>query len=115
GMWAWLRLVWSGWLALAWAAEKVPAGRLRVPRAAAVGATVAAALIGVTTTLLVARASAATESPDEHVALYRPIAALIARLDRRIPPRENVLLDGRLDVSPMPVKAALRYFLVRHG
>jgi hypothetical protein len=115
GMWAWLTLAWSAWLALAWAAEKVPAGPLRVPRAAAVGATAAAALIGVATTLLVARASAATESPDEHVALYRPIAALAARLDRTIPPGENVLLEGRLDVSPMPVKAALRYFLVRHG
>jgi hypothetical protein len=113
GMWAWLVVAWSAWLALGWAAAKLPSPP--VPRAAAVGATVAAALIGVTTTALVARASAATESPDEHVALYGPIAALAADVDRRIAPRRSVLLAGRLDVSPMPVKPALRYFLVRHG
>lgn len=115
GMWTWLTLAWSAWLALMWAARKLPRGALRVPRAATAAASVAAALLGVGATAIVARASAATESPDEHVALYRPIASLVARLDRRIPPGRTVLLEGRLDVSPMPVKPALRYFLVRHG
>jgi hypothetical protein len=113
GMWAWLTLAWSAWLAVAWAARKLPAPR--APRTAAAVASVAASLLGVGTTAIVASASAATESSDEHVALYRPIAALVASLDRRIPPGRTVLLEGRLDVSAMPLKPALRYFLVRHG
>jgi hypothetical protein len=31
------------------------------------------------------------------------------------PPGSTVVLDGRLDVSPMPIKPALRYLLARHG
>jgi hypothetical protein len=111
GMWAWLTLAWSAWLALVWAVRRLPARRPRLPRAA----TAAASLLGLGATALVASASAAAEGPDEHVALYRPIAALVARLDSRIPPGRTVLLEGRLDVSAMPVKPALRYFLVRHG
>jgi hypothetical protein len=112
GMFVWLLLAWSAALALVWAVRHVPA---RVPRAATAVASVAALLLGFGATALFARESAATESPDEHVALYRPIAALVPRLDRRIASGETVLLEGRLDVSGLPVKPALRYFLVRHG
>jgi hypothetical protein len=115
GMWAWLTLAWAAWLATVWAARRLPVGAPRVPRAATAAAPIAAALLGLGATAVVARASAATESPDEHVALYRPIASLAARLDRRIAPGRTVFLQGSLDVSPMPVRAALRYFLTRHG
>jgi len=106
GMWAWLTLAWAACLALAPAAR-----RLRVPRAAPF----AAAALGLGATAAVATASAHTAQPDEHVALYRPIASLAGSLERRVPPRRTVLLEGGLDVSAMPAKPALRYFLVRHG
>jgi hypothetical protein len=111
GMFVWLTLAWSAALALVWIARHLPS---RLPRAAPAVA-LTALLLGLGATALVARDSAATESPDEHVALYRPIAALVPRLDGRIPSGETLLLEGRLDGSGLPVKPALRYFLVRHG
>jgi hypothetical protein len=66
-------------------------------------------------TAAVGSAVAKTEKPDEHAPLYRPAAALAARLDRAIAPGRTVKLLGSLNIATMPIKPALRYFLVRHG
>jgi hypothetical protein len=39
----------------------------------------------------------------------------MAALDRRIPAAQTVRLEGTLDVSALPIKPALRYFLVRRA
>ena len=43
-------------------------------------------MVGVGATAAVAGAVAAAEKPDEHVAVYRPTASLVASLDRAIAP-----------------------------
>jgi hypothetical protein len=104
GMWVWLILGWASWLALA--------ARLRVRvrgRAAAVATVAGLAAVGFAGT-----AAAAKEKPDQHVALYRPLARIATRLDETIP-RVTVRLDGTLDVATLPFKAAVRFFLVRRG
>jgi hypothetical protein len=112
GMWVWLVVAWSAWLVFA------PRVRAHVPRVALRGR---AALAAAATLLLVAGPAAAgaavatDEQPDEHVAVYRPIGALGARLTSVFAAGQTVVLNGKLDVSPMPIKPALRYLLVRHG
>jgi hypothetical protein len=63
----------------------------------------------------VASAVAATERRDEHATLYRATAALAAHLDRAIPSGRTVELVGSLSIATLPIRPALRYFLVRHG
>jgi hypothetical protein len=70
---------------------------------------------GVGATAAVGAAVAGTEKPDEHQPLYRPTARLAARLDRAVAPARTVELLGSLNLATMPIKPALRYFLVRHG
>jgi hypothetical protein len=109
GMWVWLVLGWAAWIVVA-ARLRAGLGR-RVHRRVAVGATLAAlAAVGVAGT-----AAAAKEKPDQHVALYRPLAQIAARLGQAIPRGETVRLDGTLDVATLPFKAAVRFFLVRQG
>jgi hypothetical protein len=72
-------------------------------------------LAAVSATAAVGAVVSGSEKPDEHVALYRPIAALGAHLTSTFAAGQTVALAGRLDVSPMPIKPALRYLLVRHG
>jgi hypothetical protein len=122
GMWVWLVVGWSAWLVVAprlralaprraaLASRPAPSGRRRRLAVAA-----AAALLLVAGPAAAGASVASDERADEHVALYRPIAALGARLTSMFAPGQTVLLDGRLDVSPMPIKPALRYLLVRHG
>jgi hypothetical protein len=130
GMWVWLMLAWSGWLGLGWslgALARLRASR-RHPGRAASGARAArrgasapafaralACILGVLATAAAGGAVANTEKPDEHAPLYRPTAALVTRLDRAIPPGRTVELLGSLNIATMPIKPALRYFLVRHG
>jgi hypothetical protein len=109
GMWVWLVVGWSAWLVLRPGARRL-ARRLPVAVAPAV-----VSLAAVGGTAVAGAAVARTEQPDEHVAVYRPIAALGARLTSMFAAGQTVRLDGRLDVSPMPIKPALRYLLVRHG
>src|SRR6202035_2692354 len=110
GMWVWLMLAWAGWLGLGWAFRS-----LRRLTAAPVLARALACTLGLLATAAVGAAVAGTEKPDEHAALYRPTAALAARLDRAIPSGSTVKLLGSLNIATMPIKPALRYFLVRHG
>lgn len=120
GMWVWLIVAWSAWLALAAGAR---AFARRLPRrpfdprgrsAVAVGS-VLVSLAAVTGTAAAGAVVSGSEKPDEHVALYRPIAALGAHLTTMFSAGQTVALAGRLDVSPMPIKPALRYLLVHHG
>jgi hypothetical protein len=112
GMWVWLIPAWAAWL---WVVPASRAVRRRLPAVRAAAAPAAASLLALVATVAVAAVVSAGERRDEHVALYRPIAALTASLDRRIPPARTLLLEGRLDLSGLPIKPALRYFLVRHG
>jgi hypothetical protein len=59
-------------------------------------------------------AVAGTERPDEHRPTYRPTARLAAALTRAIPPGTTVELIGNVNLATMPMKPALRWFLVRH-
>jgi len=134
GMWVYLILAWSLWLALAWTARalapyarrllgraRAPSGRParartghRVPAPARVLASCLAGVVALGAVLAVGSAVASTEKPDEHRPDYRPTAALATRLDRVIPAHTAVELEGKLDVATLPMKPGLRYFLVRH-
>lgn len=129
GMWVWLMLAWSGWLALgaarrAWARARLerpgvrPArgwSRLRPPVALPGGGRVLACVAGLAATGAVAGAVAAAEKPDEHVAVYGPTASLVSSLDRAIPPGRTVDLIANLDYTTTVIKPAIRYFMARHG
>lgn len=120
GMWVWLIAAWSAWLGLV-AGARALAGRLSWRpfgargRSALALATVVVSLAAAGGTVAAGAVVARGEKPDEHVALYRPIAVLGARLTGMFHAGQTVALNGRLDVSPMPIKPALRYLLVRHG
>jgi hypothetical protein len=113
GMWAWLIVAWSAWLVLtAGVRALAPLGSFDARWRLALAAAAVLAMAGTATA---GAAVSDTEKPDEHVAVYRPIAALGQRLTSLFTAGQTVRLDGRLDVSPMPIKPALRYLLVRHG
>jgi hypothetical protein len=104
GMWVWLIVAWSASLLVR---ARVRAPARWIPAAAALTGLAAAAAVGTT--------EAAGEKPDQHVALYRPIARIDGRLNRAIAPGEPIRYDGNLNVATQPVKASIRYDLVRHG
>jgi hypothetical protein len=133
GMCVWLMLAWSVWLALRWALGRALGGgraRLAARHAGIVAAAdaqlrrapaftlplarVVACVAALLATVAVAAAVARTEKPDEHRPTYRPTRALAARLVRAVPSGATVELIGNLDVATMPIKPALRYYLVRH-
>jgi hypothetical protein len=116
GMVVWLALAWALLVAAAWAARKLLHGRVRPTpgRLAALGG-VALTLAGVGATAAVGDAVAAQGTPDEHQVTYKPVRAIDARLARLIPRGGTVLLEGELDGATMPVKPAVRYFLVTRG
>jgi hypothetical protein len=72
-------------------------------------------LAGIGATAAVGNAVAAQGTSDEHAVTYKPIKAIDARLARLIPRDGSVLLEGELDGATMPVKPAVRYFLVARG
>jgi hypothetical protein len=109
GMWVWLVVGWSAWLAL------TPRVRALAPRARLVAAPAAVSVLALAGAAAAGAAVSRDEKPDEHLAVYRPIAALGTPLTRMFAPGQTVRLDGGLDVSPMPIKPALRYLLVRRG
>ncbi len=131
GMVVWLTLAWALWLALAWAARGVvDAARRRRAQTASSGAgpppggpthrvvalgSVILTLLGIAAAAAVGDAVAARGTPDEHAVTYRPIKAIDARLARLIPRGGSVLLEGELDGATMPIKPAVRYFLVARG
>ncbi len=91
------------------------------PTAASRRARAAPALQAVCTLLAVAlvaavgKAVAAQGQADEHAVTYAPIRRLDARLGPLVPRGGSVLLEGTLDGATMPVKPAVRYFLVARG
>jgi hypothetical protein len=109
GMWVWLVVAWCAWLAL------TRGVRALAPRARLAAAPAAVSVVALAGAAAAGAAVSRSEKPDEHVAVYRPIAALGTPLTRMFAAGQTVRLDGRLDVSPMPIKPALRYLLVRHG
>jgi hypothetical protein len=130
GLWVWLILAWSAWLGLLWLLRKLSAllapgevaGRspararlARVPSSVLMAAKALACVGGVAGIAAVGAAVAAKGKPDEHRPTYRPTAALAARLERAVAPGRTVELVGILNIATMPIKPALRYFLVRHG
>jgi hypothetical protein len=104
GMWVWLIVAWSGFLLVR---ALTPAPARWMPAAAALAFLAAAGAVGT--------AEAAAEKPDQHLALYRPIALIDDRLNRAIASNEPIRFDGNLDVATQPVKASIRYDLVRRG
>jgi hypothetical protein len=128
GMWVWLMLAWSAFLAIRWALRGSDLPRLarfganrrpETPRAARGRAflrpAVLACVAGVGATAVVAVAVAAAGKRDEHVAVYRPTASLAASLDKVIPRGRTVNLVANLGYSTTVIKPALRYLLARHG
>jgi hypothetical protein len=53
--------------------------------------------------------------PDEHVGVYSAVRAIDLRLRGLVASGGSVLLEGQLDGATMPVKPAIRYFLVTRG
>jgi hypothetical protein len=120
GMFVWLALAWALWLVLARTVQAV-ATRSGLTRRVAGAAGLAGlgsvmlTLTAVGATAAVAGTVAARGQPDEHAVLYRPVRAIDARLARLVPRGGSVLLEGELDGATMPVKPAVRYFLVTRG
>jgi hypothetical protein len=123
GMWVWLVLAWALALVLAprvRSSESLLALRARwgadVP---AVRPRLALALLSLACLAVVAEAGvavAATERRDSHAHLYRPIAAIVARLDQVVSANAVVRYAlGHQSVSTQPMEPAIRFGLVRHG
>ena len=110
GMWVWLVLAWGAWLAL----RGPIAARARL-RTRSLRASTFASVAGLAAAALAGTAAAASEAPDQHVALYRPISAIAARMQTAIPRGRTVRLDGRLDGATQPFKPAVRFALARRG
>jgi hypothetical protein len=119
GMAVWLALAWSAWVGLLWLLGRTVGGGSRLRGAAGPGlgtglaiAPVLLSLAGLGATVAVGQAVAAVEKPDEHLALYRPTRIIASRLERLLPAGSTILMEGRLDSATMPIKPAVRYFLV---
>jgi hypothetical protein len=122
GMWVWLVLAWALWLwlpRLALASRRVRRARGRWSAPAATGsrriACVLASLACLGLVVATGTAVAGTEKRDSHQSQYRPIGAMVARLDQVVP--EHVALRFRLgpsNISTQPMEPAIRFGLVRH-
>ena len=124
GLWVWLMLAWTLWLALAGVSR--PALRALRRRVGDGGGTLrswpgraALALVwlaGLGGTVAVGAAVAAGAKPDSHAYEYRPIRAVAAGIERVISPGEAIEYRlGPLDVGTQPMEPAIRFLLVRHG
>jgi hypothetical protein len=131
GMVVWLALAWALWQALAEAARAAlaragarrtaqtttPALPMRSERTRRLGtiASVALALLAVGATAAVGATIAARGEPDEHAVTYAAVRAIDAHLHELVAPGGSVVLEGELDGATMPIKPAVRYFLVTRG
>jgi hypothetical protein len=124
GMMVWLALAWALWLALAWALRRlrrVIAGRgigfARVGCGHRVGAvaSISLAMLAVGATAAVGTTVAQQGEPDEHLGAYAAVRAIDSHLRGLVAPHGSVLLEGALDDVTMPIKPAIRYFLVARG
>jgi hypothetical protein len=112
--------MWSGspigmfvWVVLAWTSMLLLAGRVRM-RATRVSSATAFA-VAVAALACAAIAVGLGERRDEHLSEYRPLGAMLARLDRAIPSGRTVQLIGILGNETFRFKMAARYALVEHG
>ncbi len=137
GMWIYLMLAWAAWLGARWAlaharpradARQALAGeapgsrpsRPSIPRPTpALGLGLVPLVVlccaGVAATAAVGARVASGGKPDEHQYLYRAAAALGASAQKAVPAGSTIELLGAGDVATLPIKPAVRYFLVRHG
>jgi MYXO-CTERM domain-containing protein len=145
GVVVWLTLAWAGWLGLARSAPRLtgavrrrragghgtsatdmtapitgltaPTNDFVAPASGPAGriSALAPILLAVLAIAAVGDTVAVAGKSDEHVIVYRPIKAIDARLSQLIPRGGSVLLEGNLDGATMPVKPAVRYFLVARG
>jgi hypothetical protein len=124
GMLVWLALAWALWLTLAWALRRLrealaargaaPAHIGRGRRIATVAST-SLAVLAVGATAAIGATVAEQGTPDEHVGAYAAVRAIDSRLRGLVAPGGSVLLEGKLNGTTMPVKPAIRYFLVARG
>lgn len=111
GMTVWLALAWALWLGTRRLAERLRAAswsRLR-PTTSLV-----ATLLSVVAVTAVGSAVAAQGEHDEHVALYGAVRDIDAHLSELTATGSTILFEGKLDGATMPIKPAVRYFLVAH-
>jgi hypothetical protein len=124
GLFAYLVVGWSAWLALAWLARQlwprllalahreIPAMPRLVP--IAVGALIVIA--GIAGTAEAGRAVANQEKPDSHAPLYAPTTILGKSLVAALPPHQSIYYEqGPLDLATQPIEPPLRFWLVKHG
>jgi hypothetical protein len=104
GMWVWLIVAWSAFV-LARALVRTPAGWMAT----------LASIAGLAGAGAAGAVAAAAEKPDQHIALYRPIATIDADLNSATAAKLPIRFDGKLDVATQPVKASIRYDLARNG
>jgi hypothetical protein len=124
GMMVWLALAWSLWLTLTWALRRLRGfaaqrnlPRRHIRRGPRVGAvtSIALAVLAVGATAAVGATVAQQGEADEHLGAYAAVRAIDSRLRGLVAPSGSVLLEGTLDGATMPVKPAIRYFLVARG
>jgi MYXO-CTERM domain-containing protein len=123
GMWLWLVLAWALWLwlpRLALASRRVrrARGRWSAPAAARSRriACVLASLACLGLVVETGTAVAGTEKRDSHQSQYRPIGAIVARLDQVVPAHVALRFKlGPTNISTQPMEPAIRFGLVRHG
>ncbi len=143
GMWIYLVLAWAGWLGARAAlgalsarrrsrsealrlrsvarGEERPAGTARgaaPSRARALAPALALAALcccGVAATAAVGAIVASSGKPDEHAYLYGAAEQLGHRAQQAVAPGTTVELLGVGNVATLPIKPAVRYYLVRHG
>jgi hypothetical protein len=128
GMWVWLILAWSAWLAWPHLLARLPArrhapagegwrARLGVALAmlSVLGGRRGTIALALSATLAVAAAVTTTQRPDEHRAVYRATASLAASVERAVPSGHSVELLSNLGYSTMVIKPAIRFVLARHG
>jgi hypothetical protein len=122
GMWVYLVLAWSAWLALASVLPPVGRrlhdlwqGRSRWLTAQRVrgGAAVGLSALGIAAVATAGGAVAATAKRDQHIEIYKPIAQISTALERAIPSYQTIRFEGSLDGPSSPIKPAIRWVLVR--
>ncbi len=119
GMAVWLALAWALWLGLAAAVRGLwgAVARRDTHRAHRLGAvaSIVCSLLAVGATAAIGAVVAQRGEPDEHAVTYAAVRAIDARLAKLVAPDGSVVLEGKLDGATLPVKPAVRYFLVTRG
>jgi hypothetical protein len=123
GMWIYLMLAWAAWLVARHLLAATSSRRRTSPRrpvapargALAPAAGALACIAALAATAAVGAKVASDGKPDEHAYLYRAAQELGRRAQQAAPAGSTVELLGLGDVATLPLKPAVRYYLVRHG